>query len=317
MNQLSLHEVSGSSYPIEESTLLENGSNDENSNSPSLAAPKPFFGHRVIFSTVIDHYEAASRNRDEITSLRLRLLQDQSVPTNLPQRIRALKGRAEIHEILEQEIADELLETSRTNILLESRLLSAELPASFFGSQPTNNFNNIQRKQRQRIAAMINYEDKANRLFRKIRQKEKFCALLKEHKELVRAKAEEKIIEQLKNQANRYVVMVRNIHAQVYNHDEDAPGSHHVVPQGNYELTFPIRPPSSTVKAKKIKNPKEDLIRLPKTPAVAFAKAKFSKSKKLLTKREELPIAKKVLVQEVTATLPKNIKLPEAQVSPI
>ncbi|MBX9576912.1 MAG: hypothetical protein K2W97_00370 [Chthoniobacterales bacterium] len=87
----------------------------------------------------------------------------------------------------------------------------------------------------------------------------KLQALLKEHGDPQKAKILGAIIEQFKNKANYHTVMARQTEMHAYGHDPESPGAHNVIAQGNYELEFPVRPPSPTRRAREVKNPKEDL----------------------------------------------------------
>ena len=158
------------------------------------------------------------------------------------------------------------------------------------------------------------HQEKATECLREVRNRTKFHALLKEHGDPQAAKIFGKIIAQLKNKAAYHMVISRQTEMRAYGHDRASPGAHNVIAQGNYELEFPVRPPSDTRRAQEVKNPKEDLIRLPKTKALRLAVVKFSNNKKLSTKEKaQLPIAEKITAKEVTAEPPRNLKLSQAK----
>lgn len=163
---------------------------------------------------------------------------------------------------------------------------------------------------------MAAHNEKANECLRKIRNARKLIPLLKERGEVLKVRSQEQFVKELKNKADYHSVMARTIHAQVYGHDSNAPGAHAVVPQGNYEIEFPIRPPSPARKAREIKNPQENLIQLRKAKATPLASAKISSKKKNLSAKK-LPVAKKIAMKEVTAESPRDLNLPVAKVSMI
>jgi len=274
----------------------------------------------------------------EAQELRIRSSSGLSDQTNLPQRIRALEGRALAYSILKNEAEAEFQSDAGENLMqLEpatelsnaqanaarsngnqapevATLLPAELPAPFFGAGITTNFYNIRRKQRQQLKIAAAHQEKAKECLREVRNRTKFHALLKEQGDPQAAKILGKIIAQLKNKADYHAVISRQTEMRAYGHDRASPGAHNVIAQGNYELEFPVRPPSDAGRAQEVRNPKEDLIRLPKTKAIPLASVKFSENKKLSTKaKQQLPVAEKIMVKEATAEPPRNLKFSQAE----
>ena len=335
MSNLSLSRSQNPQSAIIEPTCLQV---DHESADAPLAAPKPFFGRHLTFQTAIDCHHSSLRILQERQRLLLRSSLGLPHQTNLPQQIRALEGRASAYAILAKEAEAELLSELGENVIQPesgvelnnvqanavssneshpqsvATLLPPQLPAPFFASETTTNFSNIQRKQRQQLKIAEAHQDKAKQYLREVRNAMKRLVLVKEHGNLPKAKILEQSIEQLKNRANYHTVIARETEMQAYGHDSQSPGANNTILQGNYELEFPVRPPSDTYRAEEIKNPREDLIRLPKTKAIPLASAQFLESKKLSAKeKQQLPIAKKVPAKEVTAGSPKNLKLPEAK----
>lgn len=335
MSHLSLNGSQALQPAITEPSFLRD---DHDSADAPLMAPKPFFGRRLTFQTAIDCHHSSLLALEEAQELRICSSLGLSHQNNLPQRIRALEGRAHAYSILGKEAEAELLNDGGENVIQPepaaefsnaqasaspanenqaaeiATLLPAQLPAPFFGVGTTTNFYNSQRKQQQQLKIAAAHQEKAKQCLREVGYKTKFHDLLKEHGDPQKAKSLEKIIEQLKNRANYHTVMARQTEMQAYGHDPQLPGAHKVIPQGNYELEFPVRPPSPTRQAQKIKHPQEDLIGLPKTKAIPLASAKFQEGKKLSPKAaQQLPIAKKIALKEVAAMFPKNTKLPEAE----
>ena len=334
MNNLSLNRSQVSQSAITEPAFLQD---DHESEAIPLAAPKPFFGRHVTFQPAIDCHHSFLDSFQGAGELRVRSSLGLSHESNLPQRIRALEGRGSAYSILAKEAEAELLNdagenviqlepaaelssdqastaSSRESLSSERTLLPADLPAPFFGARTTTNFYNIQRKQRQQLKIAAAHQEKAKECLRECRKNMKLQALLKEHGDPQKAKIVGEIIDQLKNDADYHTVMAQEIQARVYAPDPQSPGAHQVIAQGNYELEFPVRPPSPTRRAREVKNPQEDLIRLPKTKAISLVSAKFLENKKLSSKeKQQLPVAKKIVAKEVAAESPKNIKLPEAR----
>lgn len=335
MSNLSLNRAQASLPAITEDSFLQD---DHGSLDTPLAAPKPFFGHNLTFQTVIDCHHSFLRSSEEAQELRIRSSLGLSHPSNLPQRIRVLEGRALAYSILEKEAEAELLSAAGENAVQSQRavelsnaqasaspvnenqaaeittLLPTQLPAPFFGASTSSNFCNSQRKQRRQLAIAAAHEDKAKQCLREVRNITKRINLFKEHGDPQKAKNLETIIEQLKDSANYHTVIAQQTEMEAHGYDPEQPGARKVIAQGNYELEFPVRPPSPTRRAQEIKNSKEDFIQLPKTKGIPLASVEFLENKKLSPKaKQQLPVAKKITAKKVTATFPKNIKLPEAK----
>ena len=335
MSNLSLNRPQASRPAIREPAFLQN---DHDSTDAPLAAPKPFFGRHIAFQTVIDCHHFSLGSLEEANELKNLSLFGSHHEGNLPQRIKVLEGRADAYSILAKEAEAEFLSDSGESVIqpelvadlsnteandassnenqaAEIRtLLPAQLPVPFFGSGTTTDFYNSRRKQRQQLKIAAAHQEEAKKCLRESRNNMKIHALLKEHGDYQSEKSLGKIIEQLENKANYHTVMARQTEMRAYGHDPQSPGAHSVVAHGNYEFEFPLRPPSDTHRAQEIKNPREDLIRLPKTKAIPLASAQFLKSKKLSPKeKQQLPVAQKITAKEVTAESAKNVKLPEAQ----
>lgn len=321
-----------------------------------LKAPKDFFGHTLSVRTSIDYRCNELLALREASQLREQLSSFDADPLLVPRRVRALEARASVNALLAREAQEayaekierefpplppaddasalreheEVLHTESDQMAIPSSALehdaaeattfSEYVPDSFVTTRTESTTRRIKRKQRQRLAAVAAHQEKAAFYTRQARAAEKMLLLLKEHgnvhKDALRIAGYEKRVRECRRGASYHAVIAQEIINQIHDRHSNAPGAHHVRAEGNYEMELPVRPPSPIKKAQKVKNPREDLIRLSRAKAEPLLDGKVSKMSKKNSKiisQKKVPVAQKIKPKTVEAMHPKDIKLPEAK----
>lgn len=224
----------------------------------------------------------------------------------------------DVRETSSFSMENELREETSQQDWSESTLLPEQLPNSFFSSVREPSFRQLKRKSRRQLAAAVFHEKQAASELRQIRHNEKQLALIIEHSTSPNWKVEkqnlEQLIERLKASASYHTVKARQIIDRVYGVGLNFPGAHQVLAEGNYELEFPIRPPSPTQRARAVSNPSEDLIQLHRGKVEPLAQVRSASKNVKKSRMAKLPTAHQIkLPREVEGMAPKSLKFPEAQ----
>ena len=351
MSNLSLHGTDFSPNTVADSFLTT----DRSESDAGLPPLKNFFGHRLTHATEAKHLIESISSLEEARELREMLGIGSNDPRITPVSIRKFEGRSSVHALLANEAREELREEERSVLdrieqargslhshdlrevspfsvedesreeipqqeWNESTLLPEQLPDSFFSPVREPSFRQFKRKSRRQLAAAAFHEQQAASELRQIRHYEKQLTLIVEHSTSPTWKAEKKVlerlIEQLKESASYHTVKAREIIDRVHGTHLNSPGAHQVVAEGNYELEFPIRPPSPTQRARAISNPNEDLIRFRRGKVESLVQATMLDKNVKKPHLTNLPIAHQIQSPiEIEAVSPKNMKLPEARAS--
>ena len=320
----------------------------------SLHAPLPFFNHRIDVhsypSTPAEHRAESARYANQAAALRPDNISEGN--KNTPRAIRVLEARANVHQILAQDLEEEIppqtgtTEHAQPPHDLDPELPSLELipppppmsseastPASDFSPSPTTVTSSrlhrsISRTMRRHLSIATKHEEQAALCMKEAKKTARFSKTVRSAGDKAKANTLDEQVQKLKNTAAYHTAVAREARDKAYTIDTSSPGAYHNVPLGNYEIEYPTVSFSFPVRAKKMINPGHDLITLQRARPEKITQGKvLSETSKKMTAAEEqllktpkkdLPKAKRVSVKEVQAEPPRrlNIRTAKARFSP-